>query len=195
MPLLLAVIIVLAVGGFLLVQALNKNTTSYTTLEQLNLPTSPASANTVSEVLGVSVPVFTGWKRAQDPAGNRIVFTKPGQTTTALTIEKPPSATLVNGSLSPEAAVRQYVVNVQANAQNVTISTQPVQVKLRDGNLATLAILQFTVPNTVTDYRMQALAVQCGGNLYFVTAAAENNNNNSATDTDLKAAISNTRCK
>ncbi len=194
-PLLLAVIIVLAVGGFLLVQALNKNTSSYTTMEQLNLPASPASANTVSEVLGVSVPVFTGWKRAQDPAGNRVVFIKPGQTTTALTIEKPPSATLLNGNLSPEAAVRQYVVNVQANAQNVTISTQPVQVKLRDGNLAALAILQFSVPNVVTGYWMQALAVQCGGNLYFVTAAAENQNNDTATDTDLKAAISNTRCK
>ena len=194
-PLLLAVIIVLAVGGFLLVQALNKNTTSYTTLEQLNLPASPASANSVSEVLGVSVPVFTGWKRAQDPAGNRIVFTKPGQTTTALTIEKPPSATLLNGNLSPEAAVRQYVANVQANAQNVIIATQPVQVKLKDGNLATLTILQFTVPNVVADYRMLALAVQCTGNLYFVTAAAENKNNDTNTDTDLKAAISNARCK
>ena len=171
LPLLLVVIIVLAGGGFLLIQALNKNTSSYTTFQQLNFPSAPASANTVNGVLGVSVPTFNTWKRAQDSAGSRVVFSKGGQPTTALTIEKPPSATIINPGLSPDAAIHQYLANVQANAQNVTVTTPPIQVKLKDGTVASLAVVEFSLPNTVTDYRMHALAVQCGGNLYFVPAA------------------------
>jgi pSer/pThr/pTyr-binding forkhead associated (FHA) protein len=194
-PLCILAIVVLAVGGFLLLSSVNKNVSSFTTIDQLNLPVSPASANSISNILGVTVPTFTAWQRRDDPKGNRVVFSKQGQPSTALTIEKPPSVTLVNGSLSAEAAVRQYLANVQANAQNVQINIPPTQVKLTDGSLAWLTSVQFSVPNVVTDYRLNALAVQCNGSLYFVSSAAETKSTDVNTDTDLKAAIANTRCK
>lgn len=194
-PLIIAVVLILGVGGFFLLKALNNNTTNYTTLDNLKFPAAPASPSTAANILGINVTAPNAWKRTDDIAGNRVVFAKPGQPSTALTIEKPPSPSLRTANLSADVAVQQYVANVQANAQNVQVTTQPVTVKLKDGSLATIAQLQFTVPNTVTDYHMTALGVQCNGSLYFVTAAAEAKSDDTTTDSDLKGAISNTSCK
>lgn len=153
------------------------------------------SPSTPETVLGVTLAHPATWKR-NDVSPNQIIFYQPDAATTILNLEKPPSRTITDANLSPEAAIRQYVSNVRQNAAKVEVKQEPGSAKLRDGTPAVLTRLIFSTTSgaVVTDYNMYAVSFKCGNTLYFASAAAEGKNLNDDLTQDLDAAIGSLTC-
>jgi len=184
----------ISVGVYFLVQLVNNNNT-----EKLTALPSVAFPNVAIEdsVLGIIVPHPNNWQRQNiDPS--RVVFSNPDSQTLALTIEKPPSRTIADPNLSPEAAIRQYLANINKNAANIRVSQEPAATKLKDGTPAWFLKVVFTANeenNSVIDYTLTALSFQCGNTLYFVSAGEEGRLYEGAVQQNLEASIANTKCR
>jgi len=158
----------------------------------LNVFASPANNE---GVLGITLARPSVWQKAQGEKG-AVIFTKPGASTTTITLEKAPGPTIGNPNLTSEAALGQYIANAQANSQGFRLLLGPGPTKLNDATPGYFARLVFTTAHEplVTNYTVNALAFKCGDSLYFATAAAEGKDYNGATQQDLEAAIANFKC-
>lgn len=153
---------------------------------------SPASADTA---LGLNVAKPANWQRS-DVGSEQVLYFRPDSPTTVLNLEKPPSRTIGDPTLSPEGALRQYLANVQANAAKAEITQEVRPTQLKDGTPASSTRLLFTTKTApvVTEYTMVALSFRCGETLYFASAAAEGKNYAPEVKQDLDAAIANLTC-
>ncbi len=195
----LTILLVLAilggVGYLLYITVINPSPTGLPAVKlPSNVFTSPANNDAA---LGLTISRPSAWKR-NDATPSQILFYQPENPKTVLNIEQSPSPTIVDAKLTPEAAIRQYLANVRANATTTRIVTEPSATQLKDGTAAVLARLVFSTDGTkaaaVTDYNMIAISFKCGDKLYFVSAAAEGKDYNAATRQDLDAAIANVMC-
>lgn len=145
--------------------------------------------------LGLEIGRPTDWLLV-DSGQNQVLYYPPNQTTTVLNIERPPSRTVPNNTVSPETAIKQYLANVKANATRSEVIAPPGTVKLRDGTPAVISRLVFSTNQApvVTDYNMLVISFRCGTQLYFVSAAAEGANNSVGVRRDLDASIANLAC-
>lgn len=145
--------------------------------------------------LGLEIGRPTDWLLV-DSGQNQVLYYPPNQTTTVLNIERPPSRTVPNNTVSPETAIKQYLANVKANATRSEVVALPGTVKLRDGTPAVISRLVFSTNQSpiVTDYNMLVISFRCGTQLYFVSAAAEGANNSVGVRRDLDASIANLAC-
>ncbi len=190
-------ILLLAIAGvsiFLLV--LQKPTVVNPPLPGVTLPIPNFKSQSAPEmVLGLSLAHPTNWKR-NDKSASQIIFYQPEATTTLLNLEKPPSSSIADANLSPEAAIRQYVSNVRQGAAKYEVKQEPGSARLRDGTPAVLTRLIFSTTSgaVVTDYNMYAVSFKCGNTLYFASAAAEGKNYNDDLAQDLDAAIGSLTC-
>jgi hypothetical protein len=190
---LIVVLIVAGVIGFLLLQ---KSPVDSPPLPAATLPlTGFKSPSAPETVLGLNLAHPANWKR-NDVSANQIIFYQPDVSTTILNLEKPPSRTITDAGLSPEAAIRQYVSNVKQNATKSEVKQEPASAKLKDGTPAVLTRLIFSTNSgaIVTDYNMYAVSFKCGDTLYFASAAAEGKNYNADLAQDLDAAIGSLTC-
>jgi hypothetical protein len=149
----------------------------------------------VDRPFGLEVSRPSAWQKL-DGGGNQILYYPANQATTVLNVEKPPSRTLTDGTLSPERAIRQYLANVKQSAKTYRVVSEPGSVKLKDGTAAVMSKLVFSTGQApvVTDYSMLAISFRCGNQLYFVSAAVESANYSPAVQQDLDAAIANLMC-
>lgn len=165
-------------------------------LPAVNMPPAEFKSQTTQEsVLGLNVARPAAWKRS-DVSVNQIIFYQPDVSTTILNLEKPPSRTITNANLSPEAAIRQYVTNVKDNAAKYELKQAPGSAKLKDGTPVVLTRLIFSTSTgaIVTDYNMFAASFKCGNTLFFASAAAEGKNYNADLARDLDAALGSLAC-
>lgn len=189
-------ILVLAIAGIILFLLLQKSPPVSPPLPAVTLPlTAFKSPSAPAAVLGLNLAHPAAWKR-NDVSGNQIIFYQPEMSTTILNLEKPPSRTIVDAGLSPEAAIRQYVSNVRQNAAKYELKQEPASTKLKDGIPAVLTRLIFSTNSgaVVTDYNMYAISFKCGNTLYFASAAAEGKNYTADLAQDLDAAIGSLTC-
>lgn len=158
-----------------------------------NVFASPANAESV---LGVTMAHPSGWQRSEAANGSQVIFSKPGTPTTAVTLEKTPGLIITTPGLTPEAAVRQYLANVQANSQGYRILAGPAPTTLKDSapGYFARAVFSTTTAPVVTNYTVNVLAFRCGPSLYFASAGAEGKDYTGATQQDLEAAIANFKC-
>ena len=153
---------------------------------------SPANSDTA---VGLTVSRPSSWQK-NVVSTNQVIFYLPQTPTVNFNIEKPPSPTITDPNLTPEATIRQYLANVKANASKSQIPATIYSTQLKDGTPAVLARLVFstTGATVVNDYTMTAISFRCSSGLYFVSAAAEAKDYNGAVQQDLEAAIANVAC-
>lgn len=189
-------IIVLAAAAAIVFLVVLKPAPAGPPLPGVTLPIPNFKSQSTSEtVLGVNLAYPASWKK-NDKNANQVIFYQPDNLTTLFNLEKPPSPTVQNASLSPEDVIKQYVNNVRQNASKYEVKQEPGNAKLRDGTPAVLTRLIFSTSNgaVVTDYNMYAVSFKCGNTLYFASAAAEGKNYNDDLAQDLDAAIGSLSC-
>jgi pSer/pThr/pTyr-binding forkhead associated (FHA) protein len=191
-----AIILVLAAAAAAVYLLVLKPAPAGPPLPGVTLPIPNFKSQSTSEtVLGVNLAYPANWKK-NDKNANQVIFYQPDNLTTLFNLEKPPSPTVPNASLSPEDVIKQYVSNVRQNASKYEVKQEPGSAKLRDGTPAVLTRLIFSTSTgaVVTDYNMYAVSFKCGNTLYFASAAAEGKNYNDDMAQDLDAAIGSLSC-
>jgi FHA domain len=192
-------VILLLVASIVLIAAslwvFNSSTPSSPTV--VPLPTAAFSGATRAEpVLGLAITVPENWRRI-DAETSKVVFNFPDSNLAAFTVEKPPSSSIPQATISPEEAIRQYLANVRRVGQNVRVLINPAATFLKDGTKAYSMRVVFST-NTepiVKDYIVYAVSFKCDESLYFVTIGDEDVAFRDTHKQNLEAVLNSVGCK
>ncbi len=199
LPVLIILLAAIIGGGVLLYFLLGTSPTVVpVALPVGTLPSSSFAGPPQNEtVQGLNVTRPGSWKKAE-VGPNQLLYYRPETPKTVLNIELPPSPSISTAGFTPEMAVKQYLVNVRANASKVQVTDEPATVKLKDGTSAVIARLIFSTDGTkaaaVTDYNMTVISFSCGAQLHYVSAAGEAQDLTPQIRQDLDGSIANLSC-
>jgi pSer/pThr/pTyr-binding forkhead associated (FHA) protein len=155
-----------------------------------------SGATRTEQVLGLALTVPDDWKRV-DAETSKVVFNFPDSTLAAFTVEKPPSSSIPQGTISPEEAVRQYLANVRRVGQNVRVLINPSATFLKEGTKAYAVRVIFSTNTApiVKDYIVYAVSFNCADSLYFITIGDEETAFRNSHKQNLEATLNGVGCR